>query len=109
MAPSVEVTGVTTPILPRRSAVYSRISPATLPRPDTSIQPMSLAPRAPGDSDGPTAMTTRLAPSPKSITQATTDQAPMLRLERAEKKVPVPQARAAPSPPRRAITRQCPG
>ena len=104
MAPSVEVTGVTMPTLPRRSAVYSRSSPAALPRPDTSIHAMSAAPREPGR--GPTAITTRFAASPKSITQATTDQAPMMRLERAEQKVPAPHARAAPSPPSRAINRR---
>src|SRR5665647_2176668 len=90
MAPSVEVTGVTMPTLPRRSAEYSRSNPAALPRPDTSIHAMSVAPRGPGA--GPTAIMARFATSPKSITQATTDAAPMMRLERAEQKVPAPHA-----------------
>ena len=101
MAPSVEVIGVTMPTLPRRSAEYSRSNPATLPTPATSIHAMSVAPSEPGA--GPTAITTRFATSPMSITQATTDAAPMMRLERAEQSVPAPHAKAAPSPPSRAI------
>ena len=104
MAPSVEATGVTIPTLPRRSAEYSSNSPETLLKPATSIQTMPVAPREP--SVGPTAITARFATSPMSIIHATTDAAPMMRLERAEQNVPAPQAKAAPRPPSRAIKLQ---
>ena len=53
-----------------------------------------------------TARIARFSPGPEAITQAMTDQAPTIRLERDEHSVEVAHMSAAPRPPSTAITRR---
>ena len=79
-APSVDAIGATTPTLPRRTAAYTRPSPATFPKPETASQPND----EPWGAAPPAASTAIPAgTSPTSITQASVGSAPIVRLARA--------------------------
>jgi hypothetical protein len=73
-APSVARIGVTTPTLPNRKAEPARTSPATLPTPESTSQPV-FCPTASGRPARATKGTVSSNPSPSA--QATVEYAPM--------------------------------
>ena len=102
IAPSVEAIGATTPTLPIESPAYSRSSPRTLPIPATASHA-----RMPRSTPAGTPVATRagsVTTRPTTMTQARTELAGIVRLDREEQIVVVAHMTAAPRPPKIAST-----
>ena len=100
IAPSVETIGATTPTLPTLTPVYTSSSPTQLPTPARRSHRVALP-----STSGTPRMSAHgsVRTSPTSMTQASTDVAPISLVARVAQIMVVAQANAAPSPPRTAI------
>ena len=103
MPPSMDTIGMTTPICPRRSEWYMSSSPPTLPAPPKNSHRTDVAEMWALPEKGTTRVS---ASSPNNITQARVNIEPIARAARDAKVVPMDHRRAAPRPPRTAVTKR---
>ncbi len=103
MPPSADTIGMTTPICPRRSEWYRSSNPPTLPAPPKNSHRAEVAVIWAPPDKGRTRVS---ASSPNSITQARVSIEPIVRAAREAKVVPMDHRRAAPRPPRTAVTKR---